>query len=68
MILDAADSVTLIKVTEGTYDEALIIDELKTLTIQGGWDSTFTTRTSDTVIRSIRISDGTVKTEYLVIR
>ena len=66
--IDAADAVSLIKVTEGTYDEALIIDELKTLTIQGGWDSTFTTRTSDTVIRSIRISDGTVKTEYLVIR
>jgi len=25
--IDAADNVTLIKVTEGTYEEALIIDE-----------------------------------------
>ncbi len=66
--IDAADSVTLITVTEGTYEEDLIIDQPNHLTIQGGWDSTFTTRTSDTVIRSMRISDGTVRTEYLVIR
>jgi len=66
--IDAADSVTLIRVTEGTYDEDLVIDQPKTLTIQGGWDSTFTTRTSDTTVKSMRISDGTVKTEYLVVR
>ena len=66
--IDAADSVTLIRVTEGTYDEALIIDQPKNLTIQGGWDSTFTTRTSNTAVRSMRISAGTVKSEYLVTR
>jgi len=66
--IDAADDVSLIKVTEGTYDQDLVIDEPKNLTIQGGWDSTFTTRFSDTTIRSMRISNGTVKTEYLVIR
>ena len=66
--IDTADSVTLIKVTEGTYDEVLIIDQPNHLTIQAGWDSTFTTRTSNTVIKSMRINDGTVRTEYLVIR
>jgi len=68
MILDAADSVTLIKVTEGAYDEDLVIDQPKNLTIQGGWDSTFTIQPSYTTIKSMRISDGTVRTEYLVIR
>ena len=63
-----ADSVSLIKVTEGTYGEDLVIAEPNKLTIQGGWDIIFTARTSDTTVKSIRISAGTVRTEYLVIR
>lgn len=66
--IDAADSVTLIKVTEGTYEEDVVIDQPKKVTIRGGWNSTFTTRISATIIKSMRISDGTVRTEYQVIR
>ena len=66
--IDAASTGSLISIAQGTYDESIVLNEPKALTLQGGWDSTFTTQTSDTTIKSMRISDGMVKTEYLVIR
>lgn len=57
-----------IKIVEGNYGEGIILDEPKQLNLEGGWDATFTTQTSDTTIESITISAGTVTTDYLVIK
>jgi len=53
---------------KGTYEELIILDEPKELILSGRWDSTFTTLISDTKIKSMRISDGTLTTEYFVIQ
>jgi len=63
----AADKAT-IKITEGDYNEALTLGEPKDLKLEGGWDASFTTQTSNSGIRSMMIRSGTVVTRNLVIR
>jgi len=57
-----------ILIVQGTYDESLVLNESKALTLQGGWDSTFTTQSSYTTVNSITISNGTVFVDKLVIQ
>ena len=42
--IDAASSGATIKITQGSYGENLTLKSSKNLTLQGGWDSTFTTQ------------------------
>ena len=64
--INAAGSVAIIKIAEGAYAEGLHLSSAKILTLQGGWNSTFTTRVSSTTIVSLTISSGTVTAEYLI--
>jgi len=57
-----------IRIAQGAYDEDIILDEPKELSLQGGWDSSFTSRLSTSTINSMRLSNGTVTTEHLVIQ
>ena len=66
--IDEAESVTLIMVAEGTFEEDLVMDQPRKITVQGGWDPTFTDRESNTVVSSMRIGAGTATIQYLVIR
>jgi len=47
-----------IKAEQGIYDENIIFDEPKQISLQGGWDSTFTSQSGTTNIDSMTISDG----------
>ena len=64
--VNAAASGAIIRIAEGRYYEDLSLNSAKDLTVQGGWDSAFTTRSSSTTIDSLSISNGTVTTEYLI--
>jgi len=64
--INTAGSRAIIRVAEGRYYEDLTLNSAKDLTLQGGWDSEFTTRSSSTTIDSLSISSGTVTAEYLV--
>jgi len=66
--IDAASTGSVILIAQGTYDESIVLNEPKALTLQGGWDSTFTTQSSYTTVNSIIISNGTVVAEKLVIQ
>ena len=68
--IDSATSYFLMRMSEGIYDEDIVIDQTYGLTLSGGWDSTFTTQSSDTVINSLTISDtsGTVEVENLTLQ
>ncbi len=66
--IDSADTYSVIKISEETYDEDITVDQVN-VTIQGGWNSTFTSRTSTTTVRSLTVgSSGAVIAEYLVIQ
>jgi len=62
-IQDAIDSVALpsiIKITQETYHEDVVLDVDQTITLEGGCDTSFTSCSSYTVIRgSLMIADGT---------
>jgi len=64
--INAAGSGAVIRVAEGRYYEELILNSAKVLTLQGGWNTGFTTRSSSTTIDSLTISNGTVRAEYLI--
>ena len=68
--IDAASTVELILIAQGTYDESIVLNEPKALTLQGGWDSTFTTQSSNTVINSLTITgtSGTVEIENMILQ
>lgn len=66
--IDAATDGTTIKIVQGDYAEAIILSTSKDLSLKAGWDSAFTTQSSTSGIQSLTISDGKMKTEYLVIR
>jgi len=66
--INAASHEVTIKITEGAYDEELTLSAAKALVLQGGWDTSFTTQSSNSKIRSLRISRGTVTVNRLVIK
>ncbi len=55
-------------IAQGIYNESLVLNESKALTLKGGWDSAFTIQSSYTTIKSITISNGTVAVDKLVIQ
>jgi len=57
-----------LKVQQGSYDENLVLDSARRIELDGGWDETFTTRTSTSSIKSLQIINGTVSGWNLVIQ
>ena len=49
-----------VRVQAGSYAENLVLDENKRIELDGGWDETFTTRSSFSSIKSFQISNGTI--------
>ena len=68
--IDAAGTESVIKILQGTFDEDIIMDQTYDLTLSGGWDSTFTTQSSNTVINSLTITGtgGTVEVDNVVLQ
>lgn len=68
--IDSASSYLLMRLSSGTYDEDLVIDQAYGLTLSGGWDSTFTTQSSSTVINSITINgtSGTAELDNVILQ
>ncbi len=66
--IDAASTGATIRIAQGSYNEDLTFAASKSLTIQGGWNSSFTSRLSDSTVKSMTISNGCVITEYILIQ
>jgi len=49
-----------VKVEQGAFGEHIILDHVKKIFFQGGWDAAFTTACGSTQIDSMSISDGTM--------
>ena len=64
----AADSGTIIKIAQGTYNEDLTISRSGALVLQGGWNATFTAQSSSTTVASMTISNGPVTVDKLVVQ
>ena len=67
--IDAATTASDIRIAQGTYTESLNLAELRTLTLQGGYDTTFTTQTPNkTFIKSPIVTLGSLTMQMLTIK
>ena len=58
-----------VKVEQGIYVEAIALNESKQITIQGGWNPSFTMQTSGTtVIKAATVSKGSLTFQNVIIR
>jgi parallel beta-helix repeat protein len=64
--IDASNDGALIKIVQGDYEENITLNSSKTLTLQGGYDSAFTTQSSNSTIKgSFVVSNGKLKTSKI---
>jgi hypothetical protein len=60
---------TEVKITQETYNENIILDLDQVITLQGGWDTSFTSCSSYTTIHgSITITNGTMIIENIILQ
>ncbi len=60
---------SIIKITQETYIENIILDFEEFITLQGGWDKNFTSISSSTTIEgSITITNGTMILENIILK
>jgi len=63
-----ASALSIIKITQGTYNEDIILDVDQEITLEGGWDATFTSNSSYTTINgSLTITHGKLTTENIIL-
>ncbi|HIJ41306.1 MAG TPA: S8 family serine peptidase [Deltaproteobacteria bacterium] len=66
--LDAVNSGTTIKISEGVFDERLTSAVHKAVTLEGGWDASFSVQGAYTTVGSLTIAGGTVVVDALVLQ
>jgi uncharacterized repeat protein (TIGR01451 family) len=60
---------SVIKITEETYNENIILNFGEVIVLQGGWDTNFTSNSSYTTIEgSITITNGTMMLENIILK
>jgi len=67
--VNAAGADVTIKIAEGTYAELITLSEPKSLTLQGGWDSSFGSQTGTTILRQApKAPQGSLTLQMLIIK
>ncbi|MCF8127335.1 MAG: S8 family serine peptidase [Deltaproteobacteria bacterium] len=66
--INAAASGNTIKISEDANAQMLSLNTAKSVTLQGGWNPSFTVQTSLTTITSLSIQKGSVAVESLVLQ
>ena len=65
---NAAETGSAILIAEGTYDEDITMNANKSLTLQGGWDSSYTTQTSNkTFIKAPKATQGSLTLQMVIV-
>ena len=63
-----ASAPSIIKVTQGTYDENIILNFDQVILLSGGWDANFTSNSSHTTINgSFTMTNGTMTLENIIV-
>ena len=67
--IDGAVDGSTAKIAKGTYTGALILNSPKTVTLDGGWDDSFSAQEPNTTaIKAPKVNDGTLKMQNIVIK
>ena len=65
--IEDAGCEVLIKVASGTYNEDIVLTDLKFITLQGGYDSRYESQTGTTTAKSMTIKEGTMTVSNIVL-
>ena len=67
--IEAAGPGAVIRIAQGTYNEATILNVEKSLTLQGGWDSTFSAQTPNTTfIKAPSVPKGSLTLQMVTVK
>jgi len=67
--INGANSGAAIKIAQGNYSEPITLNASKSLTVQGGWDASFTIQTSNTTfIKAPSAPQGSLTLQMVTIR
>ena len=66
--INAAASGDIIRISQDATAQALSLNTAKNVTLQGGWNPSFTVQTSQTTITSLNIQEGSVNVDSLVLQ
>ena len=67
--IDASSTDSGIRIAKGFYSGSIILDVAKSLTLQGGWDSSFSTQTPNTTfIKAPKAPKGSLTLQMVTIR
>jgi len=66
--VDAASTGSIIKITEGRYNENVALCTSKQVTLSAGWNASYTTQTSNSTIYSLTRTAGTVIVKKLIMQ
>jgi len=67
--VNGADNGAKIKIVRGTYDESITLNTSKSVTLQGGWDASFSTQTSNTTfIKAPKALKGSITLKMVTIK
>ena len=67
--VDAAGSGNTVRIGKGTFTGSIVLNEAKTVILQGGWNSLFTTQTTgSTFITPPKVVQGSIKLEMVGIK
>lgn len=60
---------SLVFIAEGTYDEPIVLDQSKSITLSGGWDSSFQDLAGTTILRRApKAPKGSLKLLRLIVK
>ena len=66
--INAASTGSTIKIAQGDYSENLTLSSSKEVTLSGGWNSSFTSQSSNTVVYSLTRTKGTFIVKRVVVQ
>ena len=67
--IDATNTGSVIKIAQGTYSNAITLSTSKSLTLQGGWNSSYDTQTSNTTfIKAPKATEGSLTLQMVTIK
>ena len=67
--INAASTGAIIRIAQGTYSESITLNTLKSLTLKGGWNSSFTSQAPNTtIIKAPKANQGSLTLQMVIIR
>ena len=67
--INSVQKVAVIKIAQGSYNEGIILNDGNSLTLKGGWDSSYVAQTANTTfIKAPKVPKGSLRLQMVTIK